>query len=213
MVKDIRIHIEGGGKEGFTKAKFRIAFRQFLRAICEAAEQRGIHIDVVMCGDRARTFRAFKKALDAHPDAFNVLLVDSEGPVTDSNPWAHLKRRDKWRRPSAAGPEQCHLMAQTMEAWLIADRKALIDFYGNGFSENALSNRPNVEEIPKPDLEKSLKKASHNTQKGDYHKTRHAPRILEKLRLSEVCDKAKHCRRLVETLQEQINPDRNSNGG
>jgi hypothetical protein len=44
-------------------------------------------------------------------------------------------------------------MVQAMEAWFLADREALAEFYGNGFSAQNLPGSPtNIEAIPKDDL-------------------------------------------------------------
>ncbi|MEE8452221.1 MAG: DUF4276 family protein, partial [Thermoguttaceae bacterium] len=121
--------------------------------------------------------------------------------------WEHLKNRpgDHWDNPGVEN-EHCHLMVQTMEAWLIADREKFKEYYGQGFQENALPNNPNVEQIGKDTLEDALKRATRNTKKGEYHKTRHAPEILERIRLSEVAtaEKAKHCKRLRDKLLDEI---------
>src|SRR5262245_43173781 len=103
-------------------------------------------------------------ALDMHPDAFNVLLIDSEGPV-NNGPKAHLKRRDDWNLPDISA-EHYHLMVQMMEAWLAADREARRKFYGQRFNANAIPRTPNVEQIGKQDLESALKEATRRTARG-----------------------------------------------
>ncbi len=200
----IRIYIEGGGDERATKARLHKALGQFLNPVRERARERAVRWHITVCGGRDKAFDNFKTALKTHPDAFNILLVDSEAPVTASGPWEHLAVRDKWKRPREVAAEHCHLMVQAMESWLIADREKLREYYGKDFHEGSLPNRPNVEEIPKSELEAALKKAAGNTKKKTYHKTQHAPRILEKLRLSVVCEKAPYCQRLVDTLKERI---------
>ena len=45
------------------------------------------------------------------------MLVDAEAPV-NTTPCQHLKFRDDWDLPNV-DDEHCHLMVQTMEAWLI----------------------------------------------------------------------------------------------
>ena len=72
-----------------------------------------------------------------------------------STPWAHLLARDGWARP-AAGDEHCHLMTQCVEAWLVADRHALREFYGAGFNKHALPAHINVEAVDKRDLDSGL---------------------------------------------------------
>lgn len=80
------------------------------------------------CGSREETYRAFKIAIRAHPTAFNVMLVDAEGTVNQS-PWLHLAQRDGWICPEGVNDNQCHLMVQCMEAWLMADRDTLHQYY------------------------------------------------------------------------------------
>jgi len=105
-------------------------------------------------------------ALDTHSDAFNVLLVDSEGPV-DNGPKEHLKSRDGWNLPNIS-VEHYHLMVQMMEAWLVADRDALSRFYGQKFNVNAIPRDLNVEQIGKQALESALKEATRHTANGEY---------------------------------------------
>jgi hypothetical protein len=121
----------------------------------------------VACGPRRAAFENFLIALDTHPYAFNVLLVDSEGPV-NNGPREHLKSRDGWNLPDISA-EHYHLMVQMMEAWLVADRDALSWFYGQRFNGNAIPRNPNVEQIGKQDLESALKEATRHTPKGAYH--------------------------------------------
>ena len=148
-------------------------------------------------GDEKET----KTALMTHPDAFNALLVDSEGLV-DADPRQYLQRRDGW--DLQCNNDHCHLMVQTMEAWLIADLDALSKFYGQGFIANALPRNPNVEQIDKEQLAPALKAATEQTSKGKYHKTRHAPKILEQLDSAKVRRAARHCERLFQTLSMKM---------
>jgi hypothetical protein len=143
--------------------------------------------------------------LTSDSEAFNLLLVDAEGPVNHRSPWQHLKARvgDGWDRPGV-GDERCHLMIQAMEAWLIADREALRDYYGQHFHENALPDNRNVEQIEKDRLLRSLDEATRHSRKGKYHKTRHAPELLERIRSQVVRQRAPSCDRLFETLLTEI---------
>ncbi len=198
MVKEIRIYIEGGGDHKDTKTLLRKGFGIFLEGVRDKAREQRIGWRIVACGSRDRAYDIFLTALRTHPQFFNVLLVDSEGPVTQS-PWEHLRDRDKWADGDRSD-DQCHLMVQMMEAWLIADQGALESFYGEGFNRNPLPNDPDVEQIDKNRLEKSLKDATKDTQKGKYDKGDHSPRILEKLSPDIVRQKARHCDRLFNTL-------------
>ncbi|MGA9380361.1 MAG: DUF4276 family protein, partial [Phormidium sp.] len=94
----------------------------------------------------------------------------------------------------------CYLMVHTMEAWFIADIDALRDYYGQGFQESAIPKPANVEEIDKDRLASALKKATRNTLKKEYHKTRHASQLLEKLDVTKVRKASPNCDRLFTTL-------------
>jgi uncharacterized protein DUF4276 len=202
LVKEIRIYIEGGGDLKNQKTMLRQGFSIFFKPLIDNARNRKIRWNITMCGKRDAARRDFHNACNSHPDAFNLLLVDSEGPV-DSAPKHHLNKRDGWSLELSE--EHYHLMVQTMESWLIADIDALKQFYGKDFQESSIPPNNNVEQIPKNQLTKSLEKASQKTQKGKYHKIRHATKILQLLNEKTVQSKAPHYQRFFETVSSQIN--------
>ncbi len=199
MVSEIRIYAEGGGDGRETKAGLREGLSEFLSSLRTMARERSIRWSVISCGSRNNAFRNFKIALRQHGHAFNVLLVDSESPVKDV-PWAHLRSRDGWARPEAS-EDQCQLMVETMEAWLIADPDALERFYGQHFERHMIPKTQNVEALAKNRVARSLKLATRKTAKGEYHKTRHAPLLLKALDTEKVRRRAGHCERLFRTLE------------
>src|SRR6266511_2930891 len=203
MVSEIRMYVEGGGEGSQTKAAVREGFQRFLQDIVRAAQSQKVRWQIVACGPRKAAFENFLMALDTHPNAFNVLLVDSEGPV-NHGPKEHLKSRDGWNLPDISA-EHYHLIVQMMEAWLVADRDALSSFYGQRFNVNAILRNPNVEQISKQDLESALKEATRHTAKGEYHKIHHGPKILSQLDVSRVRKAAIHCNRLFMILADRIN--------
>jgi hypothetical protein len=176
---------------------------EFLRELRECARRKRIKWHVILCGGRQNTFEVYRDALVAHPEAFNILLVDAEGQVT-GDPWQLLFQRDGWGQPSGAGDEHCHLMIQTMETWLIADMDALSKFYGQGFSRGALPRRPDIEQIEKVALARALIRATQRTQKGEYRKIRHGAAILVRIDPAIVRRAAPSCERLFATLAEQM---------
>lgn len=202
MVKEIRIYIEGGGNSKANTSTFRHCWNTFLSDIVEAARRKRIRWAISLCGGRENTFDDFCKALKSYRDVFNILLVDAEGPVT-ATPWEHLQQQDGWCKPRGVEDDQCHLMVQMMEAWLIADRAALGKFYGPHFNPSALPSNLNVEQIDKEILERALKKATDRTSKETYHKS-HGLILLEYVSLEVVCQAAPHCERLVSTLRNKI---------
>lgn len=202
MVGEVRIYVEGGGDFRHTKAQLRTGFGQFLQSLREEARARRVRWAVVACGPRQNTYDNFVLALQSHPSAFSILLVDAEAAVTCAT-GEHLRRLDGWDR---LPPDDDHaqLMVQTMEAWLIADLATLQEFYGQGFRSNQIPGTENVEEIPKADLEPALRAASAHTQKGEYHKIRHASKLLALVDVSLVRDRAPHCDRLFTTVAAKI---------
>lgn len=208
-VKEIRIYIEGGPKDMDAEGmrQFKIAFREFFRDLQETAWDKKIKLEVIACGGRDQTFKNFRNALKSHPDAFNVLLVDSEDAVIyevpNFAPCSHLSARDNWEMRKI-NDEQCHLMAQTMETWLICDRENLKNFYGQEFRENALPKTQDIEKIAKKQLNEALENATKNTSKKAYHKMRHGPKLLKTLDVSKARARAAHCERLFATLEKII---------
>lgn len=205
MVDEIRVYVEGGGDERGTKARLRQGFHTFLNSLVETARSKRVRFQLVACGSRNAAFDNFQTALETHPSAFNVLLVDSEAPV-NAEPRQYLQQRDGWDL-SHCNSNHCHLMVQTMEAWLVTDLDALSRFYGQGFRANSLPNNPNVEQVGKEQLAAALKVATVRTSKGEYHKTRHAPKILEQLDAVKVRRAAPHCDRLFVTLDQLMRAD------
>lgn len=199
----IRIYVEGGGDSADSKAIFRRGIGEFLRELRSAARQRTIRWDIIVCGGRDQACEDFQTALRTHRDAFNVLLVDSEGPVTTS-PWDHLRMRDGWTRPEGVSDDQCHLMVQSMEAWIVADIETLRTYYGQGFNANPLPRSPSIESVDRGRIADALTTATRNTSKGRYHKIHHAAAILERLDVARVRQAARHCDRLFTTLHRKM---------
>ncbi|MEA5577731.1 DUF4276 family protein [Anabaena sp. UHCC 0451] len=204
MVKEIRIYIEGGGDSKNQKSSLRKGFSKFFLKLVKEATTKNIKWNIIMCGTRNDTFRDFQTALKSHPDAFNILLVDAEAPVNKKSPWEHLKLRDNWNKPAGVDDDNCHLMVQTMEAWFIADIATLKKFYGQGFKESGIPKTTNVETIAKDNLERTLKIASSRTTKGEYHKIKHASKLLELLDVTKVRQSSPYCDRLFNTLISRI---------
>ena len=198
MVSEIRIYVEGGGDSSRTQLPVREGFSKFLMDLKLISDQKNIGWSIVACGSRGDAKNDFFDAIESHPDAFIVLLVDSEAPVNDK-PWRHLNKYDKWQLQESHN-DNYHLMVQVFESWLIADLDALKDFYGEGFDENVMELETEVEKISKKDVNYFLQLSTRNTEKGKYHKINHGPKILALLDVSLVRNTAPHCNRLFTTL-------------
>jgi len=199
----VRVYVDGGGdyKHSDTATACRRGFRELFEKIGLPARRFSVHAG----GSRNQTFRDFCKAGRQESGDFIVLLVDSEGPVGVPNPWAHLHARDRWQPPEGTSADQAHLMVQCMEAWFLADRDALTEFYGPEFLAASLPGQPNIEQISKRSLLPALKHASKQTSKGPHHKTRHGFALLALINPQRVRDASPHAGRLFDVLIHQTN--------
>jgi hypothetical protein len=201
-VKELRIYVEGGG-DANSKARLRIAFGRFLSPMQELARQKRIGWHVIACGSRSDTFTNYRIDLPRHPGALMLLLVDAEGPLAGS-PAEHVLREGAARDLAGLADEHVHLMVEAMEAWIVADAAALKRYYGQGFQSSALPRARNVETVPKQQLFAALATATRGTQKGRYHKTHHAPELIEILAPATVRARAPHCEKLFATLEDSL---------
>jgi len=203
-VVNIKIYVEGGGDQARLKSKCRAGFRIFFEKVLP----QGKMPKIVACGSRKDTYDRFCTALKEYKDTFCILLVDSEGPVTDSiDRWTYLKKRneDGWDKPDSADEKNLHLMVQCMESWFMADKKCLTEFYGQGFILNALPNNPSIEKIPKNDIFKALKNATRNTKsKSKYGKGSHSFEILARIDPEKVSNSSHHAEVLITTIKNKI---------
>ena len=195
---NVRIYVEGGGDRGELKARCRQGFRSFF----QKAHLEGRMPNVIACGSREITFDKFRSALTKATDNnFIVLLVDSEAPVAQkTGPWLHLRNRDNWDKPAGAMDENAHLMVQCMEAWFLADKEAVAGYFGAGFNENSLPGRPEIEAVPKNEIEEGLKMASRQCKKGRYNKGSHSFAILAELNPDKVTEASPQAKRFINTL-------------
>lgn len=200
---DIRIYIEGGGDAKDSKRLLRTGFDEFFKDLKGLAREKRAGWNVVMCGSRDETFSHFSCSIRNEPDVIHILLVDSEDPIT-TTPLKHLKAREKSWSFSSVKANQCHLMVQTMESWLVADRQTIAAFYGKGFLPKSIPPTINVEMIDKDLLENVLKNATKNTRKGEYHKIKHASKLLGLIDPQTVRAAAPHCDRFFTTVEKFI---------
>jgi len=200
--------VEGGGDQARLKRECRRAFSKFF----EKAGFKGRMPRVVVCGSRSSAYGDFCTAVKtASDDELPLLLVDSESPMQPQyqqsgnfKPWGHLQDRDSWNKPANTEDEQAHLMIQCMEAWFLADRQCLHDFFGNQFQTSALPGNQDIETIGRQQLFDALKNATRNTQKGEYGKGSHSFKILEKINPKLVFSASPWAKRLSDTLENKL---------
>ena len=190
MVSKVRIHFEGDPalREGFSE------FFKELGATLGRAPK--------FIAGKADPCGVFLLALDAHPSALNILLIDSEGPDDG-------KLFESFCQPRGIDVRsrgRVFWMVQCMEAWFLADAEALRQYYGKDFRENAVRLNPEVEEIPKKDVFEALRTATKDTSKGRYHKTKHAPFLLKLIDPALVKQASAHCRRMFDRVPQLAQP-------
>ena len=194
----VTIYVEGGGDNGDTLIRCKRGFAEYCHKLVPPMRKPKI----VSCGGRQQAFDRFNDALSvSKPHDIYVLLVDSEGPMTAANEVAHLAARDSWKFP-VLERHKVFLMVQAMEAWFLADRDALVRFYGKDFLVKSLpGTETNVEAIRKDDLEQKLNHAASPTPKREYHKTRHAFDILATIDPKQVESGSPHAKSFHDFLR------------
>jgi hypothetical protein len=211
-VTEIAVYVEGGGDTPHQRAALRVGLDSLLDPVKSKAREKRLGWRLIPSGGRQATYEAFVNALRANPSTINVLLVDSETPIaaapddTDQDAEvrvAHLAQRDRWDLAEVY-PGRVHLMVQCMETWIVADRDALINFYGQGFAPNSLPRRENLEEEPKKDVYDKLVMATRATQKGEYGKIRHASLLLQRINHTRVVARCPRFAILMRWLEETI---------
>ncbi|HTG35162.1 MAG TPA: DUF4276 family protein [Thermoanaerobaculia bacterium] len=202
MVTEIRIYVEGGGNDKFTWRKIREGFGQFLDPLRQLARSRRVGWSIIPCGPGSETLKEFMIGSRRNPDAFNILLVDSESQVVLPRR-EHLRQQAGWD-VSLLSEDQCHFMAQTVEAWIIADPDSLAGYYGQHFRRSVIPGHSDIEAVSKEQLLSTLKRATEKTQKGPYTKIRHCADLLGRLNRDRVRQRAAHCDLLFRTLEARL---------
>jgi Domain of unknown function (DUF4276) len=204
---EIKLYVEGGGKGSHKRATIKLqqGFDAFFAELKNAAQSKKISFKIIPAGNTQSTYDDFFRSVEHSPQSFNLLLVDSDAAL-DENESARdflQKKYKKWKLKTVKD-EQCHLMVQIMESWLIADINALKEFYGQGFNFGAIPKNKNVEAVGKEQVEKSLKAAIAKTNKNEYHKIEHGAKLLEIISSQKVREAAPHCDRLFQIISEKI---------
>jgi hypothetical protein len=194
----VKVYVEGGGDNKDTIKRCNEGFGSYCQKLVPAMR----HPRIVACGGRQQAFNRFGTAVrSSQAGDVCVLLVDAEASVTSATATQHLHGRDGWIFPML-DRHRVFLMVQAMEAWFLADREALAEFYDGGFLTDSLPGSPvNIEGIPKDDLEPALKHASKPTKtKGEYHKVKHGFALLAVIDPAKVGNASPHAKRFNEFL-------------
>lgn len=193
-----KIYIEGGGEGQLLDTLFRQGWTAFFKT----AGLEGRMPGVVRGQGRKRTFDLFLTAVaNPRPGVLPLLLVDSEDPLAEGHTaWQHLKTRDNWERPAAAGDDQAFLMVQVMETWFLADREMLRRFFGSALREEALRTWPSLEKVPKDTVLDALSRATAACR-TPYAKGKVSFEFLAQLNPKRVEQACPNAARLLERLR------------
>ena len=193
----VRLFIEGGGNNRLNDL-FRRAWTNFFKSAGLAGRQPAI----VPGGSRNKTFDRFSSALrEGRADDLPILLVDSEGSVTDGHSvWQHLQATDGWAQPPEVGGGRAFLMVQVMETWLLADRCTLRNYFGKSFRENHLPEWPDLEKISKDTVLQSLERATAGCNKR-YAKGTVSVEVLGRINPGMVVRRCPHAKTILEYLR------------
>ena len=173
-----RIYLEGGGDSKDGKVRCREGFSKLLRK-CGLG---GRMPRLVASGGRGSAYRDFGIALEsASGSEYVALLIDSEEPVSNiDRTWDHLRQRDGWQRPPGAHDDHVLFMTTCMETWIVADRNALGEHFGQYLHNSALPPLNNLEDRPRGVVQNSLRRATSNST-GPYTKGPKSFELLGKL--------------------------------
>ena len=207
MVEEIRIYIEGDTKQKGKNSDIalREGFHNFFRELIEKAREQNIKFRITLCSSKFITFKVFLNGVKVYQDSFVAFLIDADDTVDEKETAkSFLQKQNADWYWQTINEEQCFLMVQMMESWFFADIDTLEKYYGQNFNRKALRQSNNVEKIAKSDVKNGLANATKNTQKGEYHKTKHGAKLLELINPQKVREVAPHCKRLFETIAKKI---------
>ena len=164
------------------RTELRASMAQFIRRATGP-----IDLKVKPCGSGSE---AIKQCAD---DVNALLLIDSEGAAT--------AQFIQGIESQIGAANRAFFMVQLMEAWFLADRATLANYFGAGFRDRALPRNLNVEDIPKPDVENGLRSATRNCRKGPYRKGADDTRLLALLNPTAVYHACPNFARLIDFLR------------
>ena len=175
---NIKLYVEGGGNSREQHARCREGFRKLL----EKAGFLGRMPRIIAGGGRRNTFDQFRTAIhNAKQNEYPILLVDSEDAINGNmTSWEHLKARDNWDCPYGAASDQVQLMVTCMETWIMADKTALLTYFGQCIVEDQLFPINNLEIRNRHDIQDALVAATHSCKKT-YRKGDRSFEILAEL--------------------------------
>ena len=168
--------------------RLRTPMKMFLRTAVATIHNQSIHLNVEPSGSRED---AIKRCVR---DRNSLLLIDSEGEDV-----SQLAQRVA---SQIGATNRAYFMVQQMEAWFIADRDALANYYKTGFRESALPQNRNPEDVSKQDIENGLRNATQECAKQRYLKGRDDVGLLNALNPATVYSACPNFKSLIDFLRD-----------
>ena len=137
-------------------------------------------------------------------DEVNILLIDSEGPVPNSvHAIRTLRASSFWDASVVCDDEQINFMVQVMEAWFIADPRALVRHFGQNFNINRLPNPQNAESTAPSEAVMAIRRGLRGGRRA-YDKVSDGAMLLELIDENAVSLHCAHFRRLMDFLDREV---------
>ena len=171
----VQLYMEGN-------KRLRAPMSQFIRKITGP-----IDLKITPCNSRDDAIKQCMKDIGA------MLLIDSEGE--------ELRSLITRIRSQIGATNRAFFMVQKMEAWFIADRQTIADYFGPGFRESALPPNTNVENVSTRDIDDALSNAARNCPKQRYVKGRDDVGLLNRLNPTAVYATCPNFKLLVDHLR------------
>src|SRR5258708_15538343 len=116
-VEGIRIYFEG-------EKRLRRGFRELLSEIYNLAKTRGcLNTPPIAAGGRDSVIKDYMDALRTHPEAWNILILDSDAP-DNGRLFDILSSHSDWHPPVRIVPPlrgSVFWMVEIMESWFLSD--------------------------------------------------------------------------------------------
>ena len=200
MVEAVNIVFEG-------HSGLRPGFHKLFSSYVSHARERRIGFNLVAGGSQIETVKDFLRYCRSNPHQLNVLLIDSENPVTNTTQAINsLRSHSSWYANAACSDEQINFMVQAMEAWFIADPQALTELFGQNFRINALPNPQNAESTTPGELVAAIRRELRrsSSRRRDYDKVADGAKLLQLIDPARVSQHCPHFKRLTDFLTRNM---------
>ena len=192
MVDAVNIVFEGS-------SQLRRGFSQLFELHVGRARLQRLKVNLIAGGSKMEAIKNFMRYCSRYSESLNVLLVDSDGPVTGTTQYLHnsLHSLSIWGSDTPCSDEQVHLMIQAMEAWFAADPQSLRRHFGRNFNVRALPSPQSAEVVSAADLLTAIRRGlPQNRRRRGYDKVSDGVELLGLIDPDVVSQHCGHFRRL-----------------